>query len=102
MVISDPVGDSFVFSHARPAGNATGFIDVDASEGEKWLQLLKEIAPQISRVAVLFGSGTAPGGGSYYTRPIKAAASLMNLEVSDIRVMSDNRVNRHHYDRAKS
>ena len=86
LVISDPVGDGFVFSHARPAGNATGFMDVDAPVGEKWLQLLKEIAPQINRVAVLFGSGTAPGAGSYYTRPIEVAASSMNLEVRTIRV----------------
>ena len=92
LVISDPVGDGFVFSHARPAGNATGFVDVDASEGEKWLQFLKEIAPQISRVAVLYGSGTAPGAGSYYTRPIEAAAGSMNLKVSSIRVNNINAI----------
>jgi putative ABC transport system substrate-binding protein len=86
LVISDPVGDGFVFSNARPAGNATGFTDVNASVGGTWFQLVKEIAPQISRVAVLFGSGTAPGAGSFYVRSVEAAAGSVNVRVMTIRV----------------
>ena len=86
LVISDPVGDGFVFSKARPAGNATGFTDVNASVGGTWFQLVKEIAPQISRVAVLFGSGTAPGAGSFYVRSVEAAAGSVNVRVMTIRV----------------
>jgi putative tryptophan/tyrosine transport system substrate-binding protein len=46
---------------ARPAGHATGFTDIPASMAGKWLELLKEMVLRISRVAVMYGSGTAPG-----------------------------------------
>ena len=51
---SDPVGSGFVASFARPGGNVTGFIDMEASLASKWLGLLKEIAPHVARVAFLF------------------------------------------------
>jgi putative tryptophan/tyrosine transport system substrate-binding protein len=49
------VGDGFVVSMARPAGQATGFTDIPASMAGKWLELLKEMVPRISRVAVMMG-----------------------------------------------
>ena len=73
-VVSDPVGERFVESLARPGGNATGFTNVESSLTGKWLELLKEIAPQVKRVAFIFDPKLAPGGGSYYTRLIEAAA----------------------------
>jgi ABC-type uncharacterized transport system substrate-binding protein len=73
-VVADPVGDHFVESLARPGGNVTGFTNVESSLTGKWLELLKEIAPSIKRVAFLFDPKLAPGGGSYYTRLIEAAA----------------------------
>jgi putative ABC transport system substrate-binding protein len=73
-VVSDPVGDRFVESVARPGGNATGFTNVESSLGGKWLELLKEVAPSIKRVAFIFDPKLAPGGGSYYRRLIEAAA----------------------------
>ena len=73
-LVSDPVGDHFVGSVARPGGNATGFTNVESSLGGKWLELLKEVAPSIRRVAFIFDPKLAPGGGSYYRRLIEAAA----------------------------
>ena len=73
-VVSDPVGERFVESLARPGGNATGFTNVESSLTGKWLELLKEIAPRVKRVAFLFNPKLAPGGGSYYTRLIEASA----------------------------
>jgi putative ABC transport system substrate-binding protein len=73
-MVSDPVGERFVESLARPGGNVTGFTNVESSLAGKWLELLKEIAPNIKRVAVIFDPKVAPGGGSYYTNLIKSAA----------------------------
>ena len=73
-VVSDPVGEHFVESLARPGGNATGFTNVEFSLTGKWLELLKEVAPGIKRVAFIFDPKLAPGGGSYYTRLIEASA----------------------------
>jgi putative ABC transport system substrate-binding protein len=73
--VSDPVGDRFVESLARPGGNVTGFTNVEFSMTGKWLELLKEVAPSTKRVAFIFNPELAPGGGSYYTRLIEATAS---------------------------
>ena len=73
-VVSDPVGERFVESLARPGGNATGFTNVESSLTGKWLELLKEVAPRVKRVAFIFNPDLAPGGGLYYTRLIEASA----------------------------
>jgi putative ABC transport system substrate-binding protein len=73
-VVADPVGERFVESLAHPGGNATGFTNVEFSLTGKWLELLKEIAPRVKRVAFLFNPELAPGGGSYYTRLIESSA----------------------------
>ena len=73
-VVSDPVGDRFVEGLARPGGSATGFTNVESTLTGKWLELLKEVAPRVKRVAFLFNPKLAPGGGSYYTRLIEASA----------------------------
>jgi putative ABC transport system substrate-binding protein len=78
--ISDPVGAGFVASLPRPGGNLTGFINIEAAMGGKWLQLLAEIAPGIERVAAMFNPDTAPDGGSYYLRSFEAAAQLLKVE----------------------
>jgi putative ABC transport system substrate-binding protein len=74
-VVSDPVGEGFVASIARPGGNATGFTNAEASLTGKWLGLLKEIAPKMARVGYLFDPKVAPGGGTYYTSLINTAAA---------------------------
>jgi len=81
VVVSDPVGDGFVASIARPGGNITGFSNVEASLGGKWLELIKEVAPGISRIAVVFGAVTAADGGSYYLRMIGKAGTSAAVEI---------------------
>src|ERR1700737_126902 len=76
---SDPVGSGFVASFARPGGNVTGFIDMEASLASKWLGLLKEIAPRVARVAFLFHPATAPFA-EYYLNPFKAAAASFGVD----------------------
>ena len=73
-VVSDPVGEGFVASLARPGGNATGFTNAEASLTGKWLGLLKEMSPGLTRVGFIFDPKVAPGGGTYYTNLIQAAA----------------------------
>jgi putative ABC transport system substrate-binding protein len=78
--ISDPIGEGFVASFARPSGNVTGFTNFESSMTGKWVELLKEIAPDLTRVAFLFNPQTAAGGGSYFLRPIDAAASTLKVK----------------------
>ena len=53
VVVSDPVGSGFVASIPRPGGNVAGFTNIESSLGGKWIQLLKEIAPRVKRVALM-------------------------------------------------
>ena len=78
--ISDPIGEGFVASFARPGGNVTGFTNFDSSMTGKWVELLKEIAPQITRIVFLFNPQAAAGAGSYFLRPIDAAASTLKVK----------------------
>ena len=78
--VSDPVGDGFVRSLSHPESNATGFTNLERSLSGKWLELVKELAPSITRVAALFNPATAAGGGSYYWAPFEAAASWSGVE----------------------
>src|ERR1039458_7987416 len=73
--VSDPIGDGFVTSMAHPGGHVTGFTNVECSMASKWLEILKEIAPKVTRVAFMFNPETAPGGGLFYLHPFEAAAS---------------------------
>ena len=77
---SDPVGAGFATSVARPGGNATGFTNVEASMGGKWVEVLKEINPRITKIAVMFNPKTSPGGGSYYLRLVQEAARSIAVE----------------------
>ena len=82
VVVADPVGDGLVASFARPGGNITGFTNVEGSLGGKWLELLREISPRMSRVGAIYNPKTAPGGGVYYWRLVDQAAAAMNVKVS--------------------
>jgi putative ABC transport system substrate-binding protein len=81
LVVSDPVGDGLVASIARPGGNVTGFTNVEASLGGKWLELLGEIAPGTEQVAVLFDPKTSPGNGTYYLRLVEDAAPRIGKKI---------------------
>jgi putative ABC transport system substrate-binding protein len=63
--VIDPVGSGLVASMARPGGNATGFTSFEYAISAKWLELLKEVAPQVSRIAVLRTTFTAAGIGQF-------------------------------------
>jgi len=78
--VSDPVGDGFVGSLAKPGGNATGFTNLEQSLGGKWLELLKEVAPSLRRAGSLFNPPTSADRGGYYGRPFEAAAKSFNIE----------------------
>src|SRR5262245_495991 len=77
--VSDPVGSGFVASLPRPGGNVTGFINLEGSLGSKWLELLKEIAPRVTRVALLFNPATA-AYAEYYLKPLESAAASFAVE----------------------
>jgi putative ABC transport system substrate-binding protein len=78
--VSDPVGSGFVETLARPGGNATGFVDIEASFSGKWMAMLKELDPSLTRIALMFNPRTAPGAGSYYLPPFEAAARELAIE----------------------
>jgi putative ABC transport system substrate-binding protein len=81
VVVSDPVGEGFIATMAKPGGNVTGFTNVESSLGGKWLALLKEIVPGISHISVMLNPKTAPGGGSYYLRMVESAAAAIGVQL---------------------
>jgi putative tryptophan/tyrosine transport system substrate-binding protein len=82
VLVPDPVGAGFVDSLARPGGNVTGFTQYDYSLAPKWLALLKEIAPNTTRAAVLRDPTITAGIGQWAT--IESASSSVGIEVSPI------------------
>src|SRR5262245_34582676 len=80
--VSDPVRDGFIDNLANPSGNVTGFSGILPSLGGKWVQLLKEIAPRLTRVTVMFNPATAPGGGSEFFRGCEVDGSRIGIKVS--------------------
>ena len=77
-IVSDPVGSGFVASLSHPGGNATGFINIESSMGGKWVELLKEVAPDVTDVTLLFDPATGPQV-DYYRGPIEAAARSLRI-----------------------
>jgi putative ABC transport system substrate-binding protein len=90
--VADPVGEGFVESLARPGGNATGFSVFEWSIAGKWLELLKEIAPSVTRAAVLRDSVVGSGASQFAV--IQAVAPLLRMEVSPINVGSAGEIER--------
>jgi ABC-type uncharacterized transport system substrate-binding protein len=78
-LISEPVERGFVASMARPGGNITGFTNLEATMGGKWLELLKEIAPRASRVTAMFNP--ASSFAALFFRSAEAAAQKLSVEV---------------------
>jgi len=83
-VVADPVGAGFVESLARPGGNATGFMNFEYSLSGKWLELLKQIAPGVTRVAVLRDPAIPTGMGQFGV--IQAVAPSLGVEVFPVNV----------------
>jgi putative tryptophan/tyrosine transport system substrate-binding protein len=78
--IADPVGNGIVSNLSRPGGNVTGFTTFEPSLGGKWLQLLKEIDPQVRRAAILFNPETARNRASPFVREFEAVATSLSIE----------------------
>ncbi len=90
--VPDPVGTGFVNSSARPGGNATGFSQFEYAVGGKWLGLLKEIAPRVTRVGVLRDVSISAGAAQFGV--IQAAAASLQIELSPIGVRDADEIER--------
>ena len=88
----DPVGSGFVASLARPGGNATGFTSYEFSIGGKWLELLKEIAPSVTRVAVLRDAFVPAGLAGFAA--IQTVALAFGVELTPIGVRDTDEIER--------
>jgi ABC-type uncharacterized transport system substrate-binding protein len=91
-IVPDPVGAGFVDSLARPGGNATGFMLFEYGIGGKWLELLKQIAPGVTRVGVLRDPTVTTGIGQWGA--IQTAAPSFGLEVSPINLRDAHEIER--------
>jgi putative ABC transport system substrate-binding protein len=91
-VTADPVGAGFVDSLARPGGNATGFMAIEYSMGGKWLELLRQIAPGVMRVAV-FRDASIPSGNALFG-VIQAMAQALKVEVTPVNMRDADEIER--------
>ena len=90
--VADPVGAGFVDSLARPGGNVTGFIDFEYGMSGKWLELLKQIAPRVTRAAVLRDPAIRHWTGQFAA--IQAVAPSLGVEVSPVNVRDAGEIER--------
>jgi putative ABC transport system substrate-binding protein len=91
-IAGDPVGAGFVDSLAQPGGNVTGFMTVEYSFGGKWLEILKEIAPGVTRVAVL--RDASQGSGTSQFAVIQGMASSLKVEVRPVNARDADEIER--------
>src|SRR5262249_29398285 len=75
VAVSDPIGSGFVASMARPGGNITGFTVLHASIAGKYLEILKEMVPQLAHVAIMYNPNSVPGGGTFFSGPFIESAT---------------------------
>ena len=94
--VPDPVGSGFVDTLARPGGNVTGFMQYEYSLSAKWLELLKQIAPNVNRAAVYATPMLCPGIREFAV--IQSVASSLGLEVSAINLRDMTRDRAPHCD----
>src|SRR5262249_7992517 len=90
--VPDPVGAGFVESLARPGGNATGFTGFDFGISAKWLEMLKEIAPRVTRAAVIRDSAITTGIGQFGA--IQSVAPSLGVEISPVSVRDTSDIER--------
>jgi len=91
-IVADPVGAGYVDSLARPGGNATGFAWAEYSIGGKWLEMLKEIAPRVTRAAVLRDAALAVGTGQFGA--IQSVAPSFGVELTPVGVRDAEEIER--------
>jgi len=90
--VADPVGAGYVKSMARPGGNATGFIQFEYSLSGKWLELLKQIAPGVTRAAVLRDPALTAGIGQFAV--IQSVASSTGVDVAPVNLRDAAEIDR--------
>jgi putative tryptophan/tyrosine transport system substrate-binding protein len=88
--VSDPIGQGFVASISHPGGNITGFSNFEPDIGGKWLQVLKDIAPSVTNVAVMFNPRTSPYNETLFMRSIAAAAPSFGMEPAQASVFDED------------
>ena len=91
-LLPDPVGAGFVNSLAQPGGNATGFLLFEYAISAKWLELLKQIAPDVSRVGVMRDPSLASGTGQFGA--VQSAAASVGIELVPVNVRDANEIER--------
>jgi putative tryptophan/tyrosine transport system substrate-binding protein len=91
VAVSDPIGSGFVASMARPGGNITGFTVLHASIAGKYLEMLKEMVPQLVRVAIMYNPNSAPDAGKFFTRTFIESATKLKVRpiVAEVHDASD-------------
>jgi putative tryptophan/tyrosine transport system substrate-binding protein len=92
VAVVDPVGAGYVDSLARPGGNATGFTNFEFSMGAKWLELLKEIAPSVTRVGVIRDPDLSIGAGQFSA--VQTAAPSLGIEARPVNVRDPDEIQR--------
>jgi putative ABC transport system substrate-binding protein len=92
VVVPDPVGAGFVDSLARPGGNATGFVQFEYGLSGKWLELLKELAPHVTRAAVLRDAAVPAGTGQFGA--IQSVAPSVGVEASPVNIRGAGEIER--------
>jgi putative ABC transport system substrate-binding protein len=92
VIVPDPVGSGFVDSLSRPGGNVTGFMQFEYSLSGKWLELLKQIAPGVTRAAVLWDPAIAAGIGQFAI--IQSVAPSFGVELSPVYVRDTSGIER--------
>jgi ABC-type uncharacterized transport system substrate-binding protein len=90
--VSDPVGGGFIENLAHPGGNITGFTNFESEIGGKWLQTLKEIAPEVERVAVVLHPETSAHAG--FLRAAETASVALNIKVAPLGVHNAEEIER--------
>jgi len=90
VVVADPVGEGFVASLARPGGNITGFSTYDPGLSGKWIELLRQAAPDVRRLAILFNPDTAPH--SVFLNSLHASARALGVDAREAHVRAEQDV----------
>ena len=91
-IVPDPVGSGFVDSLSRPGGNATGFMQFEYGVSGKWVELLKEIAPRVTRAAVLWDPTIAAGIGQFAI--VQSVAPSLGVELVSVNVRDEAEIER--------
>src|SRR6266481_7658001 len=94
VAVSDPIGSGFVASMARPGGNVTGFTVLHATIPGKYLSMLREIVPQLARVAIMYNPDSLPGAETFFLRPFIESATELKVKPTTVQVRNATDIER--------